>query len=49
MVGSNSYNYLEDYLLSVRAKGRYSVTLKELIAVFSVSLKALLLIKVYSG
>jgi len=40
-VGSNSYNYLEDYLLSVRAKGRYSVTLKELIAVFPVSLKAL--------
>jgi predicted transcriptional regulator of viral defense system len=41
MVGSNSYNYLEDYLLSVRAKGRYSVTLKELIAVFPISLKAL--------
>lgn len=40
-VSSNSYNYLEDYLLSVRAKGRYSVTLKELIAVFPVSIKAL--------
>jgi predicted transcriptional regulator of viral defense system len=41
MGNSNTYNYLEDYLLSVRAEGRYSVTLKELMAEFSVSTKAM--------
>jgi predicted transcriptional regulator of viral defense system len=36
-----SYNYLEDYLLTVRAKGRFVVTQTELTEKFNVSAKAL--------
>ena len=40
-VNTNSYNYIDKYLVEVQSKGRYSITLKELRNNFNVSEKAL--------
>ncbi len=39
--GKNPYNYIEDYLLTVRSKGRFTVTQNELLEKFNISPKAL--------
>ena len=40
-IGVQSYNYLEDYLDAVRAKGRYAFTVDELKEKFDISDKAI--------
>ena len=37
----NPYNYIEDYLLTVRSKGCFTVTQNELLEKFNISPKAL--------
>jgi len=37
----SSYNYIEDYMIVVRSKGRFSVTQNELLKKFNISPKAL--------
>ena len=40
-IGIQSYNYLEDYLDAIRAKGRYAFTVDELKDKFDISDKAI--------
>jgi predicted transcriptional regulator of viral defense system len=40
-VNNSSYNYIEDYLLIVRSKGRFSITQNELLQKFNISPKTL--------
>ncbi len=42
MTGKTKYNYVEDYLTEIQSKGRYSVTLYELMTRFNTSNKAIL-------
>jgi len=42
MTDKLTYNYIDDYLTEIQARGRYSVTLKELKAKFDTSEKAIL-------
>ena len=40
-IGVQAYNYLEDYLAAIRAKGRYAFTIDELKDKFDISDKAI--------
>ena len=42
MIGKSTYNYIDDYLIEIQSKGRYSVTLEELRTKFDTSEKAIL-------
>jgi predicted transcriptional regulator of viral defense system len=42
MVRTSTYNYIEDFLIEIQSKGRYTVTLDELKSNFDVSEKAIL-------